>query len=93
MHIDSPSIQGKSLTSVRNEIDEDGDGNITATELIRWMRGKNFEVDLGNIAAILSFFNGDADGNTTLKNIVSLNSNARKSIQGSEVFEFLGNLI
>ena len=57
------------------------------------MRGKNFEVDLGNIAAILNFFNGDADENTNLESIVSLNSNARKSIQGSEVFEFLGNLI
>ena len=57
------------------------------------MRGNNFEVDLGNIAAILNFFNGDADGNTTLENIVSLNSNARKSIQGSKVLEFLGKLI
>ena len=57
------------------------------------MRGNNFEVDLGNIAAILNFFNGDADGNTTLENIVSLKSNARKSIQGSKVLEFLGELI
>ena len=57
------------------------------------MRGNNFEVDLGNIAAILNFFNGDADGNTTLENIVSPKSNARKSIQGSKVLEFLGKLI
>ena len=86
-------MKGISCTSLFDEIDEDGDGNITATELIRWMRGKNFEVDLGNIAAILNFFNGDADGNTTLENIVSLKSNARKSIQGSKVLEFLGKLI
>ena len=57
------------------------------------MRSKKLEVDLGDIAAILNFFNGDADGNTTLENIVSLKSNARKSIQGSKVLEFLGKLI
>ena len=93
VHIDSPYIKGESLARVFNEIDEDHDGNITDIELIRWMRGNNFEVDLGNIAAILNFFNGDADGNTTLENIVSLKSNARKSIQGSKVLEFLGELI
>ena len=62
------------------------------------MRGKNFEVDLGNIAAILNFFNGDADGNTTLENIfleceTSKKDLKRKSIQGSKVLEFLGKLI
>ena len=57
------------------------------------MRGKNFEVDLGNIAAILNFFNGGTHGNNTPDNIVSLNYNARKSIQGSKVLEFLGKLI
>ena len=92
-HIVSPSIKGGSLASLLNEIDEEHDGNVTDIELIRWMRGKNFEVDLGNIAAILNFFNGDADGNTILENIVSLKSNARKSIKGSKVLEFLGKLI
>ena len=83
VHIDTPFIQGKSVTSVKNEIDEDGDGNITATELIRWMRGKNFEVDFGNIAAILSFFNSDADDNATLENISkNLKSNTRKVFKG-----------
>ena len=92
-HIDSPSIKEKSRESIFNEIDEDGDGNITATELIRWMRSKKLEVDIGNIAAILNFFNGDADGNNSLESIVSVKSNARKSFQESKVLEFLGNLI
>ena len=34
------------------------------------MRCNNFEVDLGNIAAILNFFNGDADGNTNLECVI-----------------------
>ena len=58
------------------------------------MRGKNFEVDLGNIAAILNFFNSDAYGNATLENISkNLKSNASKSFHGSKVLEFLGKLI
>ena len=63
------------------------------------MRSKKLEVDLGDIAAILNFFNGDADGNTTLKDIQRklsqrhLKSDARKSIKGSQVLEFLGKLI
>ena len=93
VHIDSPSIKGGPLAILFDEIDEDHDGNITDIELIRWMRGKNFEVDLGNIAAILNFFNGYTHNNNTLENIVSLNYNERKSIQGSKVLEFLGKLI
>ena len=87
--MDIPSIKGGPLANLFNEIDEDHDGNITDIELIRWMRGNNFEVDLGNIAAILSFFNGDADGNTEMcqKDLKT------KSIQGSKVLEFLGELI
>ena len=57
------------------------------------MRSKKLEVDLGDIAAILNFFNGDADGNNSLESFVSPKSNARKSFQGSKVLEFLGNLI
>ena len=63
------------------------------------MRSKKLEVDLGDITAILHFFNGDADGNTTLKDIQRkmsqkhLKSDARKSIKGSKVLEFLGKLI
>ena len=136
MHVDSPPIEGKSRTSLFDEIDKDGDGSITDTELIEWMINKNLEIDLGDIAAILNFFNGDADGNTTLEEIetkgknsdlsagmMSLptgindkamkslllrtgtknedgemfqkdqKSNARKSIKGSKVLEFLGKLI
>ena len=63
------------------------------------MRSKKLEVDLGDIAAILNFFNGDADGNTTLKDIQRklsqrhLKSDARKSIKGSQVLKFLGILV
>ena len=63
------------------------------------MRSKKLEVDLGDIAAILNFFNGDADGNTTLKDIQRklsqrhLKSDARKSIKGSKVLKFLGKFI
>ena len=63
------------------------------------MRSKKLEVDLGDIAAILNFFNGDADGNTTLKDIQRklsqkhLKSDARKSIKGSQVLKFLGKFI
>ena len=63
------------------------------------MRSKKLEVDLGDIIAILNFFNGDADGNTTLKDIERkmsqkhLKSDARKSIKGSKVLQFLGKVI
>ena len=87
-------MKGISCTSLFDEIDEDGDGNITATELIRWMRGKNFEVGLGNMVAILNFFNSDADDNATLENISkNLKCNASKRFQGSKVLAFLGKFI
>ena len=58
------------------------------------MRGKNFEVDFGNIAAILSFFNSDADDKDTLENISkNLKCNASKRFQGSKVLAFLGKFI
>ena len=58
MHVDSSPIEGKSRTSLFDEIDKDGDGSITDTELIEWMSSENLEIDLGDIAAILNFFNG-----------------------------------
>ena len=78
MHIDSPPIDGKSRRKISlfNEIDKDGDGSITDTELIEWMSSKNLEIDLGDIAAILSFFNGEADGNTTLEEIETKGKNS-----------------
>ena len=63
------------------------------------MRRNNMEVHLGDIAAILNFFNGDEDGNTTPKDIErkmsqkDMKSNGRKSIKGSKVLKLLGKLI
>ena len=53
-------------------MDTDGDGCVSAIEVMNWLIKNGVESDFRTVAAIMKYFDSDGDGHITLDELISI---------------------